>query len=338
MPKINTPRKGSLAFSPRKRAKSQVPKYQSWPKYEGVPVLQGFAGYKVGMTHVVMVDDHKNSPTEGKDIMVPVTVIESPAMKVAAIRAYLKDTYGKHPLTDVWTDTPDPSLGRRLTLPKNYQGEAARKAILDGVSEGRVSDIFVLMHTTPELVSGIPKKVPELMEVRIAGGPIEGRLALAESLLGKEVGIANIIQSGAYADITAVTTGKGTQGPVKRWGIKLRKRKHSRGGKKRHVGNLGPWNPHHVRWQVPQTGQMGYQQRTEFNKRILKIGQDGEDITPAGGFLNYGLVKNPYVLVKGSIPGPVKRLVRIRPAVRQGEHIVRQPTIEYVSVQSKQGV
>jgi large subunit ribosomal protein L3 len=174
--------------------------------------------------------------------------------------------------------------------------------------------------------------------VRVAGGPIEGRLALAESLLGKEIGIANIIQSGAYADITAVTTGKGTQGPVKRWGIKLRKRKHSRGGKKRHVGNLGPWNPHHVRWQVPQTGQMGYQQRTEFNKRILKIGQNGEEITPAGGFINYGLVKNPYVLIKGSIPGPVKRLVRIRPAVRQGEHLVRQPTIEFVSLQSKQGV
>jgi large subunit ribosomal protein L3 len=34
-----------------------------------------------------MVDDHKNSPTEGKEIMVPVTVIEVPSMKVAAIRA-----------------------------------------------------------------------------------------------------------------------------------------------------------------------------------------------------------------------------------------------------------
>jgi len=66
MPKINRPRRGSLAFSPRKRAKSPIPKYQSWPVYEGTPVLQGFAGYKVGMTHVIMVDDHKDSPTEGK--------------------------------------------------------------------------------------------------------------------------------------------------------------------------------------------------------------------------------------------------------------------------------
>ncbi|KUK68043.1 MAG: 50S ribosomal protein L3, partial [Methanocalculus sp. 52_23] len=88
MPRIHRPRSGSLAFSPRKRAKSEVPKYKSWPEYTGSPVLQGFAGYKVGMTHVIMVDDHTSSPSEGKDIMIPVTVVEVPAMKVAAIRAY----------------------------------------------------------------------------------------------------------------------------------------------------------------------------------------------------------------------------------------------------------
>ena len=140
------------------------------------------------------------------------------------------------------------------------------------------------------------------MEMRVAGGSLESRFEYAISLIGKEVTLKNVMQPGAYADITAVTTGKGTQGPVKRWGIKLRKRKHSRGGKKRHVGTLGPWNPHHVRWQVPQAGQMGYQQRTEFNKRILRIGDNGKDVTPAGGFLHYGMLNNPYVLVKGSIP------------------------------------
>ena len=153
----------------------------------------------------------------------------------------------------------------------------------------------------------------------------------------KEVTLGSTIQVGAYADVTAITTGKGTQGPVKRWGTCLRKRKHSRGGKERHIGTLGPWNPHHVRWQVPQMGQMGYQQRTEFNKRILRIGEDGKDVTPAGGFLHYGVLRSQYVLIKGSVPGPVKRLVRIRPAVRQGEHAIRSPVIEYVSLQSKQG-
>ncbi|HUU76313.1 MAG TPA: 50S ribosomal protein L3 [Methanoregulaceae archaeon] len=337
MPKINRPRRGSLAFSPRKRAKSQVPKYKSWPEYNGEPMLQGFAGYKVGMTHVIMVDDHKNSPTEGRDIMVPVTVVEIPAMKVAAIRAYTHDTNGKRPMTEMWAETLDPALERRITLPKKYSGEEAKSAILDAIANGKVVDIYALMHTTPEIVSGIPKKVPELMEIRVAGGSIEQRFEFALTLFNTEVTLANVIKIGTYTDITAVTTGKGTQGPVKRWGIALRKRKHSRGGKERHIGNLGPWHPHHVRWQVPMMGQMGYQQRTEFNKRILKIGNDGAEVTPAGGFMHYGVLRNPYVLIKGSIPGPVKRLVRIRPAIRMGEHLERQPAIEFVSVQSKQG-
>jgi large subunit ribosomal protein L3 len=337
MAKTTRPRRGSLAYSPRTRARSQVPKYQSWAEYGGAPLLQGFAGYKVGMTHVIMVDDHKNSPTEGKDIMVPVTVIEVPAMKVAALRAYTEDTNGKRVLTEAWAGDLDEALERRINRPKANNGKNGLETIRAGIASGEVTDLFALMHTQPATVSGIPKKVPELMEIRIGGGKPDERFAFGESILGKTIDIKNVMESGAYADITAITKGKGTQGPVKRWGVKLRKRKHSRGGKERHIGTLGPWNPHHIRWQVPQIGQMGYQQRTECNKRILKIGTNGDEITPAGGFLHYGIIKNPYVVVKGSIPGPVKRLIRIRPAVRLGEHKVRTPAIQFMSVQSKQG-
>lgn len=84
-------------------------------------------------------------------------------------------------------------------------------------------------------------------------------------------------------------------------------------------------------------GQMGFQQRTEFNKRIIKIGENADEINPAGGFLHYGLVRNNYVLIKGSIPGPAKRLVRIRSATRMGEQKIQAPVVEYVSLQSKQG-
>nr|WP_320162538.1 50S ribosomal protein L3 [uncultured Methanoregula sp.] len=337
MPKINRPRRGSLAFSPRKRAKSPIPKYQSWPLYEGAPILQGFAGYKVGMTHVIMVDDHKSSPTEGKEIMVPVTVIEVPSMKVAAIRAYSRDTYGKHALTEVWADQLDSILGRRITMPKDYNGEVARKKLSDAVAAGIVAELHAVTYTQPAALSGVPKKVPDLMEIKVGGTDLNKQLEFALGLLGKEVTLNNVVQTGGFADITAITTGKGTQGAVKRWGIALRKRKHSVGGKERHIGTLGPWNPHHVRWQVPQVGQLGFQQRTEFNKRILKFSENASEITPAGGFINYGILKNPYVLVKGSIPGPVKRLIRIRPAIRVGEHVVRMPAIQFVSVQSKQG-
>jgi len=337
MPKINRPRRGSLAFSPRKRAQSPIPKYKSWPERSGAPALLGFAGYKVGMTHVLMVDDHKDSPTEGKEIMVPVTIIEIPTMKIAALRIYTKDTYGRHALTEIWAEPLDSQLSRRVTSPKNYDSTAAKKKYADALAAGLVAEIYVLAYTQPATMSGVPKKVPDLMEIKVAGGDIAKQYEYALGLLGTEIRLNNVIETGAYADITAITIGKGTQGPVKRWGVTLRKRKHSVGGKERHVGTLGPWNPHHIRWEVPQSGQMGYQQRTEFNKRILKIGESGAEITPAGGFLNYGVLRNAYVVIKGSVPGPAKRLIRIRPAIRQGEHVVRSPAIQFVSVQSKQG-
>ncbi|MDO9522903.1 MAG: 50S ribosomal protein L3 [Methanocorpusculum sp.] len=328
------PRAGSLAYYPKVRAKGIVPKYQSWPAYNGQPMLQGFAGYKAGMTHVIMIDDRKKSPTEGKEVMVPVTVIEIPAMIVAAIRVYVKDTYGKHPLTEVWAENLE-ALSGRITKAKTNNAAKATEKINAAI--GDVVEVMVLMYTKPTEITGIPKKVPDLMEIRVAGGSAQERFDYALSILGADVDMNSLLSEGQFADITGITKGKGFQGAVKRFGITLRKRKHARTKKERHIGTLGPWTPHHVRWQVPMPGQMGFQQRTEFNKRIIKIGENADEINPAGGFLHYGLVRNNYVLIKGSIPGPAKRLVRIRSATRMGEQKVQTPVVEYVSLQSKQG-
>ncbi|MBP2133171.1 large subunit ribosomal protein L3 [Methanomicrobium sp. W14] len=337
MAQISRPRRGSLAYSPRKRAKSQVPKYNSWPEYEGEPKLQGFAGYKAGMTHIVMVDDHKNSPSEGREISVPVTIVEIPPMKVVAVRAYSADTYGRHAFSEVWAEDVDETLDKRVNVPKKSNAEENTGKIREAIEKGIVSDIFALMYTQPSMLSGVPKKVPDMMEVRVAGGDVMARLDFAAGLLGKEVEFDAVSDVGKYLDVTAVTTGKGTEGPVRRWGIQVKKSKHSRQGKKRHIGNLGPWTPHHVRWQVPQMGQMGYQQRTEFNKRVLKVGDSPDEVNPEGGFVKYGLVRGKYIAIKGSVPGPVKRLIRLRPAIRNRDHVDRVPSVSYVSTMSKQG-
>ncbi|MGC9310769.1 MAG: 50S ribosomal protein L3, partial [Candidatus Aenigmatarchaeota archaeon] len=75
---------------------------------------------------------------------------------------------------------------------------------------------------------------------------------------------------------------------------------------------VGPTTPRKVRWFIPMAGQMGYGQRTEHNKLILKISDKPEEINPAAGFKDYGLVKGDYVLVEGSVPGARKRLVVLR--------------------------
>ncbi len=338
MGKIHSPRRGSIAYSPRKRAKREVPRIRSWPEENGKPGIQSFAGYKAGMTHVAIVDDTPNSTTEGMEISVPVTILETPSMRVAAIRAYTRTSYGDKPIAESWAKDLDKDLGRIITLPKNHDTEAAIKKIDELIAQNRVSDIYAITYTVPDRISGIPRKKPDVMESRIAGEDLKARFEYAKQVLGKEVNITDVFSIGDQVDVFAVTKGKGTQGPVKRWGIAIQKRKHSRTGKERHVGNLGPWNPHHISWRVPQLGQTGYHQRTDYNKRILRIGSAGVDITPAGGFLNYGIIRNGYVMLKGTIPGTVKRLVRLRHAIRPSARIPKNvPEITFISLESKQG-
>jgi len=331
------PRRGSIAYSPRVRAKSETPRVRAWPLIKE-PKLLGFAGYKAGMTHLVMRDDAPNSLTTGMEISVPVTIMEAPAMKIAAIRVYKNTTYGASAIAEAWTTELDKELNRAITVPKKHDLPAALAKIEQLIKDGVAKDLRVIMYTLPEKVTGIPKKKPEIMENNIGGTDLKARFEYAKTILGKSVSINDVFKNGDIIDVLGVTIGKGVQGPIKRWGIQLQKSKHSRAGSVREIGTLGPWHPSHVSWRVPQLGQTGYHQRTEFNKRIMQIGKDGKTVTPDGGFLNYGIVRNDYIIIKGSLPGPAKRLVRIRPAIRPNKQVLAQtPEITYISLESKQG-
>jgi large subunit ribosomal protein L3 len=333
MPQPNRPRKGSLAYGPRSRAADETPRFNSWPDADGQPTLQGFAGYKAGMSHVVMIDDRADSPREGMEQTVPVTIVETPPMRAVALRAYEDTSYGMKPISEVWTDTDEiaADLDRALDVPENGGG-----SIPDDVDEVRV-----ITHTLPSAVDAVPKDTPDVMETRVGGGSLDERVAFARELVesGGEHTMTDVFRDGEYADVAGVTKGKGLQGPVKRWGVQKRKGKHYRQGWRRRIGNLGPWNPSRVRSTVPQQGQTGYHQRTELNKRLVATGDptEDDDPTPDGGFVNYGEVSGPYALLKGSVPGPEQRLVRLRPAVRPTDQPRLDPEVRYVSTESKQG-
>ena len=335
MPTKRRPRKGSMGFSPRSRATDEVPRFSSWPEGDGQPALQGFAGYKAGMTSVMLVNDVADSPREGMEQSVGVTVIEVPPMHAVALRAYTETHYGLEPITDLWTDSVHEDLERAIDAPL---GSGDETAIDEAIAAGEVDDIRVLTHTVPTAVDGIPRRTPQLMETRIGGGEIEERFEYARELVFGEDAIdaANLFRPGEYVDVAAVTKGKGTQGPVKRWGVQMRKGKHARQGYRRRIGNLGPWNPSRVRSTVPQQGQTGYHQRTELNKRILAI-EDGDSASVDGGYVNYGEVDGPHLLVEGSVPGPRKRLVRLRPAIRTNRQPRLDPEIRHVATTSNQG-
>jgi large subunit ribosomal protein L3 len=329
------PRKGSLGYGPRKRASSEVPRFGSWPDDDGQPGLQGFAGYKAGMSHVVMIDDEANSPREGMEQTVPVTVVEVPPMRAVALRAYEQTPYGLRPLTETWTDETHEDLDRALDVP---DGESDPGAFEESVEDGDVAEVRAITHTVPGEMENIPKKQPDVMETHIGGADLNERVEFGLDLIegGGEHVMTEVFRPGEYMDAAGVTKGKGTQGPVKRWGVQKRKGKHFRQGYKRRIGNLGPWNPSRVRSTVPQQGQTGYHQRTELNKRLVSVG-DGDDASAEGGFVGYGEVDGSYALVKGSLPGPDQRLLRFRPAIRPGDQPRLDPEVRYVSTASNQG-
>ncbi len=192
----------------------------------------------------------------------------------------------------------------------------------------------MILSTLLDIVSGVPKKKHELMEIKMSG-EIEKDIEYAREVFGKEIRAGDVFEEGDFVDVTAVTRGKGTQGPVKRWGVMIQDAKARRSGRGRHVGSIGAWTPRRVRWKIPQLGQTGYQQRTEYNKRVFKIGENGEEITPKGGFMKYGMVRKGYILLKGSVPGPKKRLVRISHSIRPHPKQTI-PEIIYISKESQQ--
>ncbi|ELZ78358.1 50S ribosomal protein L3 [Haloferax larsenii] len=338
MPQPSRPRKGSMGFSPRKRATKEVPRIKSWPSDDGSPALQGFAGYKAGMTHVMMVNDEADSPREGMEEAVPVTVVETPPMRAVAVRAYEQTSYGMKPKTEVWASEFHDELDRVLDLPAEDTFEEDAEALREAVEAGEVDDLRVITHTVPAGLKNVPKKKPDVMETRVGGGSLVERADFALELVGEggEHEMSDVFRAGEYLDAAGVTKGKGTQGPVKRWGVQKRKGKHARQGWRRRIGNLGPWNPSRVRSTVPQLGQTGYHQRTELNKRLIDLGE-GDEPTVDGGFVNYGEVDGHYALVKGSLPGPNKRLLRFRPAVRPNDQPRLDPEVRYVSTASNQG-
>lgn len=331
--KKHAPKRGSLAYLPRGRASRSIGRVRYWPKVEEGPVMLGFACYKAGMTYAVVLDNRLGSMNYGKEVVFPVTVLDAPPMLVCAIRAYGRGHSGLKTLTEAWATSLPKDFARIPGVKENPDLDEDLKKIEDNLD--KVVEFRVLTATQPRL-TGVPKKKPDIMEIKVDGAPIKEQFEYLKNLLGKTVSIKEVFKEGQFADVISITKGKGFQGPVKRWGVRILQHKARK--TKRGVATLGPWHPARVLYTVPRAGQMGYFQRTEYNKRILKIGEDGSEVTPKGGFLRYGLVKGEYVLLHGSVPGPAKRLIRLRYPARPPKK-VREGALQitYLSLESPQG-
>lgn len=321
MPRTRKPRAGSLQFWPRVRARQSYARIRNWPNSTEIKLL-GFAGYKAGMTHLLITDNRQNSLTKGQDIFCPATIVECPPIKTASIRFYKNTQNGAKLVSEMLADSLDKELERKIITQKKK-----------GKETNDFDFVRILCYTQPKL-TGIGKKMPELFEIAV-GGAKEQQLGFAKEKLGKEIDIAEVFKEGQMLDSHSLTKGKGFQGAVKRFGVQLRQHKSEKS--RRNPGTLGPWKAQgHVMWRVAHAGKMGYHLRTEYNKWLVKIGNKAEEINEKGGIINYGIIKNTYILVKGSIPGNEKRLIRFTHASRAKREL-EAPQIAYTSIDSKQG-
>ncbi len=322
MPKARHPRRGSMQFWPRKRSKHSLARVRSWSNDNKKASLLGFICYKAGMTHLQVVDNAPKSITKGENIFLPVTIMDCPPMKIAGVVFYKKFLLGMRKVSSVMAPSLDKSLTRKVQLPKK-QGKKLEDVKVD------YDDLRLLAYSAPQKTSNGSKK-PKLIEIAL-GGSNEEKLAYAKEKLGKEVLVSEVVDSGSYLDVHGISKGKGFQGTVKRFGVPIRQHKSEK--VKRGIGNLGAWTPKRVDFRVPQSGKMGYHLRTEYNKRVIKVGEDGKDVTAIGGIQKYGIVKNNYLLLKGSVVGPRKRAVLLTKAIRPDSKAIREaPEISYVSL------
>ncbi|MBW2995490.1 50S ribosomal protein L3 [Candidatus Woesearchaeota archaeon] len=310
MPKTKNPRHGSLAYWPRKRAKKEIPRIRPVSVAKGAKgaKVNGFPGYKVGMATVEFIDNKKKSPSANELIAKPATILECPPVKIFSVRYYKNTPYGIKLMTEALNPKLDKSLARKITMPKK------KKQIDENLDTFDLLRIAV--YTQPSLTN-IGKKKPEIFELAL-GGSKEEQLAFAKEHLDKEINVKEVFAAGQLVDAHAVSKGKGFQGAVKRYGVSLRSHKSE---KSRRAAILGAEGDAKVTYLAHQPGKMGYHLRTEHNKWLLKI---VDDIASLGHFKHYGNLKNTCLLVKGTIPGPAKRMVLFTMAKRPDKRVPTQ--------------
>ncbi|MBD3193672.1 MAG: 50S ribosomal protein L3 [Candidatus Lokiarchaeota archaeon] len=333
--KKHAPRHGSLAYAPRKRAASIKGRVRNWRDLNEEVNFLGFAGFKVGMTHITYIEDQENSPYYGKELMKPVTILEVPPLILIGIRVYNEDEYGKYVMGEIFAQDLDINLNRRINLPilENHDPKTKKENLVQLIdSQCEIHGIF---QSQPYRTS-LSRKKPDIFEIKInsTNDPLK-EFEFAYNLLGDQIRARDVLIEGELLDVISVSKGKGFQGPVKRYGIKILTRKNNK--IRRAVACIGPWHPARVLYTVPRPGQLGFHQRTEYHKRLMFIGENEEEINPKGGFINYGKVSNDYLLILGSIPGPKKRLIRIRKSIRPVSSFnITSPEITFINRESQQ--
>ena len=238
MPTRKSPRKGSLQFWPRKRASKFLPSV-NWDAIDSGRNLKGFICYKAGMKSAFVKDDTPDSMTKGKKIVIPVTILECPSMKIFSVRFYKDGKVAR----EILAQGLEKDLKKKVKLPKKKMQamelltslkQSKDSSTTEVKFEGDYDDVRVIVYSVVKK-TGL-KKSPDLIEVGLAGN-VEDKINFIKEKLGKEISVSDVFEKGGVVDLRGLTKGKGLQGPVKRFGIQLKDHKSEKG--RRRPGS--PW-------------------------------------------------------------------------------------------------
>merc|ERR1740130_1477121 len=303
--------------------------------------LTAFMTYKAGMTHILREVERPGSKLNKKEIIEGVSVVEAPPMIVVGFVGYVETPRGIRALTSVWAGhlneegkrrfykTWHKSKKKAMTKYQKRWSEATKDSKAPMAAEIERAKkycqvIRAICHTQVGKVK-IGQKKANIKEIQINGGTTEQKVDFTMGLFEQEVKVADVFNQDEMCDIIGVARGHGYNGVITRWGCSRLPRKTHRGLRK--VACIGTWHPARVQFQVPRAGQDGYHARTEINKKIYRIGKNAKEdpnsattaadltekgITPLGGFAHFGEVTQDWVMIKGTICGPKKRVITMR--------------------------
>lgn len=362
--KFEKPRSGHLGFLPRKRTRKHRGKIRSFPKDDASkkPHFTAFAGWKAGMTHITRDVHRIDSRLHKKEVVEPVTIIETPPLKVVGFVGYIETVKGLRALKTVWASSLSNELKRRMY--KNWYASKKKaftkyveKKEVHANDESRVKKyctvVRALCHTQNHLMKNLRAKRAHVMEIQVNGGSTTEKVDFIKGWFEQDLRVDQVFNTGDVTDVIGVTKGRGYTGVTKRWGVSKLPRKTHRGLRK--VGCIGAWHPSKVQYTIARAGQDGYHHRTEVNKKIYRVGKGArydvtnnaatdndltqKNITPMGGFPHYGVVRDDYVMIKGHCVGHKKRSLVLRKPLHAvtKRKLLEDIKLKFIDTSSKMG-
>src|SRR3989344_6620303 len=186
MPTRKAPRKGSLQFWPRKRARKFLPRV-NWKVINSEGGLKGFICYKAGMASAYVKDNTEHSMTKGKKIVLPVTILECPTMKIFSVRFYKNGVVYK----EILAENVDKELKRKIKMSKKKHGK------IEDIKQEEYDDIKIICYSQVKKTD--IKKTPDLSEIGISGS-LDEKMSFVKENIGKEVSVSNVFKNGQLVD------------------------------------------------------------------------------------------------------------------------------------------